>query len=50
MRLTEDDIMRNEEIEREQQLFSELVELAAKIKATFVPFGRLGRVPKLFEF
>ena len=49
MRLTEDDIIRNEEIEREQQLYTELVELAAKIKTTFVPLGRPGRIPKLFE-
>ena len=47
--LTEDDVVRNEVIEREQQLFLELVSLAGKIKDTFVPLGRPGRRPRLFE-
>ena len=43
-----DDVIRNEEIERNQALFNELVSVAAKIKELFVPLGRPGRVPKLF--
>ena len=43
-----DSLIRNEEIEENQQLWNELVDLAAKIKLTFVPLGRPGRTPKLF--
>lgn len=49
MTLSEHDLIRNEQIERDMGLFTELVVLVTKIKDAFVPLGRPGRSPKLFE-
>ena len=45
-----DDTINNEEVERDQALFNELVTICGKIKEYFVPMGRCARegVPKLF--
>ena len=43
------DVIHNEEIELDQQLFNELVNVCTKVKELFVPMGRPLRTPKLFS-
>lgn len=44
-----ENIVANEQIENDQQLFKELIATASRIKDTFVPLGRPGKFPKLFS-
>lgn len=41
-------LVKNEELDRNQALFDELLSVTAKVKEVFVPYGRPGRHPKLF--
>ena len=42
------DLSKNEEIERNQQMFDEFVKITGKVKDYFQPMGRPSRPPKLF--